>query len=259
MKKVFTAESVELAKEMAAKEFGAAQEEITFTVVKEPKKSLFGKVKEDAEVEAEYEVSKANLAANYIKNVFEKMGCENVAVEITEIENGASLEISGDGVEEAIGKRGEVLDSLQYLASLVCNRIDREYFRISTDCNGFRERRKAQLENLARKIANTVKRTGRASALEPMNPYERRIIHSAITDIEGVSSHSKGEEPYRKVIITSNERRPRKGGYNRRNGSRRDSRNSGKGYDIVSSFEKEYKKPKPEDSLGSGLYTKIDL
>ena len=86
MKKVFTAESVELAKEMAAREFGTSQEKITFTVLKEPKKSLFGKVKEEAEIEAEYEVSKARLAADYIRNVFEKMGCENVVVEITEIE-----------------------------------------------------------------------------------------------------------------------------------------------------------------------------
>lgn len=256
MKKVFTAESVELAKEMAAKEFDAAVEDIEFTVLREPKKSLFGKVKEDAEVEASYEASKAKLAAAYIKNVFEKMGCENVSIEITELDNGASLEISGDGVEQSIGKRGEVLDSLQYLASLVCNRIDREYYRISTDCNGFRERRKAQLEGLARKIANTVKRTGKSSSLEPMNPYERRIIHSVITDIDGVSSHSKGEEPYRRVIITSTEKRPHRGGYSKR-GPRKEK--MGKGYDIVSSFEKEYKKPKPEDSLGSGLYTKIDI
>ncbi len=260
MKKIFTAESVELAKKQAAEEFGVDEEKITFTVLKEPKKSLFGKIKEEAEVEAECEASKAQLAANYIKTIFEKMDCENVKIEITEIEKGASLEISGDGVEESIGKRGEVLDSLQYLASLVCNRIDREYFRISTDCNGFRERRKEQLEELAKKIAANVKKTGRSSALEPMNPYERRIIHATVTDIEGVTSHSKGDEPYRKVIITSTERRPRsKGGYNRRSNQNRQGRNRQKGYDIVSSFEKEYKKPKPEDSLGSGLYTKIDL
>ncbi len=260
MKKIFTAESVELAKKQAVEEFGVEEEKITFTVLKEPKKSIFGKVKEEAEVEAEYESSKAQLAANYIKSIFEKMDCENVKIEISEIEKGACLDISGDGIEESIGRRGEVLDSLQYLASLVCNRIDREYFRISTDCNGFREKRKVQLEELAKKISANVKRTGRSSSLEPMNPYERRIIHATVTDIEGVTSHSKGEEPYRKVIITSTEKRPySKGGYNKRNNQNRQNRNKQKGYDIVSSFEKEYKKPKPEDSLGSGLYTKIDL
>ncbi|MCD7772485.1 MAG: protein jag [Ruminococcus sp.] len=260
MKKVFTAESIEEAKKQAAEEFGVAEGEITFNVLKDAKKSLFGKVKEDAEVEAEYEPSKAQIASSYIVSVFEKMGCENVSVEITEIEKGVLLDFSGDGVEESIGRRGEVLDALQYLASLVCNKVDRDYFRIATDCNGFRDRRQAQLEGLARKIAANVKRTGRSTALEPMNPYERRIIHATITDIEGVSSHSKGEDPYRKVIITSNERRPRsKGGYNKRGNQNRQNRNRQKGYDIVSSFEKKYKKPKPEDSLGSGLYTKIDL
>lgn len=211
MKKIFIAESVELAKKQAVEEFGVDEEKITFTVLKEPKKSLFGKVKEEAEVEAEYEMSKAQLAASYIKNVFEKMECENVHVEITKIEKGAALEISGDGVEESIGRRGEVLDSLQYLSSLVCNRIDREYFRISTDCNGFRERRKQQLEELAKKIAAGVKRSGRSSALEPMNPYERRIIHSVLQSFDGVETHSEGEEPFRKVVIS-----PVRGNYHRK-------------------------------------------
>lgn len=257
MTKVFIAKTVDEAKALAEAEFGVSQDQIQFTVVEEPKKSLFGKVKNEAKVEATYEETKSQLAVRYIKDVFSKMGYE-VSIEVEETENGAILDISGDNVEEIIGKKGEVLDSLQYLASLVCNRIDREYFRISTDCNGFREKRKAQLERLAQKIANNVKRNGRTTALEPMNPYERRIIHSVITDIEGVTSRSKGEEPYRKVIISSTEKR-RYDNRGRRNNNRRPN-NRKKGYDIVSSFEKEYKKPKPEDEMGSsGLYTKIDL
>lgn len=257
MTKVFTAKTIEEAKALAEAEFGVSQDQIQFTVVEEPKKSLFGKVKNEAKVEATYEETKSQLASRYIKNVFSKMGYE-VSIEVEEKENGAILDISGDNVEEIIGKKGEVLDSLQYLASLVCNRIDREYFRVSTDCNGFREKRKAQLERLAQKIANNVKRNGRTTALEPMNPYERRIIHSVITDIQGVTSRSKGEEPYRKVIISSTEKR-RYDNRGRRNNNRRPN-NRKKGYDIVSSFEKEYKKPKPEDEMGSsGLYTKIDL
>lgn len=257
MTKTFTAKTIEEAKALAETEFGVSQDQIQFTVLEEPKKSLFGKVKGDAKVEATFEETKPQLAANYIKKVFSKMGYE-VSIDIKEVENGAVLDISGDNVEEIIGKKGEVLDSLQYLASLVCNRIDREYFRISTDCKGFREKRKAQLERLAQKIANNVKRNGRTTALEPMNPYERRIIHSVITDIEGVTSRSKGEEPYRKVIISSTEKK-RYDNRGRRNNNRRPN-NHKKGYDIVSSFEKEYKKPKPEDEMGSsGLYTKIDL
>ncbi len=255
MTKTFTAPTIDEAKALAEAEFGVSQEQIQFVVLEEPKKSLFGKIKGEAKIEATFEESKPQLAARYIKNVFSKMGYE-VSIDIKENVDGAVLDISGDNVEEIIGKKGEVLDSLQYLSSLVCNRIDREYYRISTDCNGFRERRKAQLERLARKIGNNVKRNGRTTALEPMNPYERRIIHSVITDIEGVTSHSKGEDPYRKVIISSTEKK-RYDNRGRKNNRRSYNK---KGYDIVSSFEKEYKKPKPEDEMGSsGLYTKIDL
>ncbi len=257
MIKTFTAKTVEEAKALAAQDFGVSEDRIRITVTQEPKKSLFGKIKGEAKIEAEFEETKPELASRYIKNVFSKMGYE-VTIDIKENENGAVLDISGGNVEEIIGKKGEVLDSLQYLASLVCNRIDREYYRISTDCNGFREKRKAQLERLAHKIANNVKKNGRTTALEPMNPYERRIIHSVITDIDGVTSRSKGEEPYRKVIVSSTEKR-KYDNRGKRNNNRR-SNNSKKGYDIVSSFEKEYKKPKPEDEMGSsGLYTKIDL
>lgn len=271
MKQEFTAPTVEEAKALAVQEFGVDEDKITFTVVEEPKKSLFGKVKGDARVEAEYTETKTDITVKYIKRVLTGMGVENVTIDVTEIENGISLEINGDGFAEMIGAKGELLDSLQYLASLVCNKVDREYFRITTDSNGFRERRKKKLEELAAKIANNVKRSGRSSALEPMNPYERRIIHAAVSEIEGVTSQSKGEEPYRKVIISSTN--PRRGGGrdfkrggkggNRRNGNggrKGGRRPQSTGFDFTTSFEKEYKKPKPEDSmLGSGLYSKIDI
>ncbi len=193
------------------------------------------------------------------------MEITNVTVSAQENEEGAVIEVNGDGFEEMLGKKGELLDSLQYLTSLACNRIDRDYFRISMDCCGFRERRKQQLEELAKKIANNVKKTGRSSALEPMNPYERRIVHAAVSEIEGVTSQSKGDEPYRKVIISSTNPRKyddkggfRKGGRGRRNDRNRRSRSSG--FDITTSFEKDYKKPKPEDSMqGAGLYSKIEF
>ena len=181
-------------------------------------------------------------------------------------ENGAKLELFGEGLEELIGKKGEMVDSLQYLASLICNRIDRDYYRISLDCCGFRERRKEQLEELAKKICASVKRSGRTSALEPMNPYERRIIHATVSEIEGVTSRSVGEEPYRKVLISSTEKRERRddrrGGFKggKRGNQRRGARPA-KSFDITTSFEKDYKKPKPEDTLelGSGLYSKIEF
>lgn len=266
MKKIFTAATVEEAKKAAAAEFGAAEREITFTVIEEPKVGFFGKVKGEAKVEAEYEppvvLTKADVAKKYMLDVITAMGIKNVEIIVTDTENGSMFEIVSEEFAELIGKKGELLDSLQYLSSLVCNKLDREYFRISTDCNGFRERRKAQLEELARKISANVKRNGRTSALEPMNPYERRIIHAAVSEIEGVTSRSTGEEPYRKVLISSTEKRPRnndfRGGKGGRKGGRRE-RKPRAHYDITTSFEKDYKRPKPEDNLNTGLYGKIEF
>lgn len=262
MKKIFNAATVEEARELAAKEFEVSEELISFTVIEEPKKGLFGKIKGEAKVEAEYTApSKADAAVSYIKKVLAAMGIENVTAQVEEIEGGAALEVNGDGFEELINGKPELVDSLQYLSSLACNKLGGDYYRINIDCNGFRERRKAELEELAKKIANGVKKTGRSSALEPMNPYERRIVHSVVAEIDGVVSKSKGEEPYRKVIISSTA--PRKyndrGGYKKRGGRRRQSPK--KEFDISTSFEKDYKKPKPEDdlNLGSGLYGKIEF
>ena len=268
MKKIFTAATVEEAKQAAAAEFGAAESEITFNVIEEPKVGFFGKVKGEAKVEAEYEppvvLSKADIAKKYMLDVIAAMGIEDAEITVTETENGAMFEISSEAVEELIGKKGELLDAFQYLSSLVCNKLDRDYFRISTDCKGFRERRKAQLEELARKISANVKRTGRTSALEPMNPYERRIIHAAVSEIDGVTSRSTGEEPYRKVLISSTERRPRNNDFRggrggRKGGGRRSDRKPRAHYDITTSFEKDYKRPKPEDNLNAGLYGKIEF
>ena len=210
---------------------------------------------------------KTETAVNYIVSILEAMGLENISAVPTEADGGIVIELSADGIGELIGKKGELLDALQYLSSLVCNKIDREYFRITTDSCGFRARRKAQLERLAHKLANNVKKSGRTHSLEPMNPYERRIIHAAVSEVEGVTSKSVGEEPYRKVVISSTERRS--GGYRGGKGGRRGN-NNGRGghsrprqphYDITTSFEKNYKKPKPEDDmdLGSGVYGKIEF
>lgn len=275
MKQIFTAKTVDEAKALAAREFSADIEKITFTVLEEPKKTLFG-MKGEAKVEAEYEKSKPELAADYIVSVMTAMGFNSPEVEISDIEGGSLLEIKGEGVEGIIGRRGETLDALQYLASLVANRSDRNYYRIATDCCGFRDKRKVQLEELARKMVAKSKKIGRTVALEPMNPYERRIIHAAVSEMENATSRSVGEEPYRKVLISSTERserpyRPRRDGDKgdrfdrsdrskggKRNGRRREDFKA-RSLDISSSFEKDYKKPRPEDEIGSGLYSKIEF
>ena len=199
------------------------------------------------------------------------MGIGDITLNVSENETGALIDIVGDDCSLIIGKKGETLDSLQYLTSLVCNKGEKEYFRISLDTCGYREKRKAQLEELAAKIAKSVLRSNGSTALEPMNPYERRIIHSVISGIEGVNSRSVGDEPHRKVIIASANRRfEKKGGNNNRNNNnnnnnnknfkkRNDSKPKTKSFDFKTSFEKDYKKPRPEDNLNSGLYSKIEF
>lgn len=262
MKQIFTAKTLDEAKNLACVEFGVAEEKISFTVLEEPKKGLFG-YKGEAKVEAEYAPTKAEEACNYVCKVMVAMGFNKPEIEVEEVEGGAVLKLSGEGVDGIIGRRGETIDSLQYLASLACNKHDKDYYRISLDCDDFRARRKVQLEELAKKMAAKAKKTGRTVSLEPMNPYERRIIHAAIAEIEGTTSRSVGEDPYRKVLISSTERKPygnrdeKRGG--RRNGGKHREDFKARSLDISSSFEKDYKKPKPEDELGSGLYSKIEF
>jgi spoIIIJ-associated protein len=276
MKQEFTGKTVEEAKELAVKELGISKDKITFTVIEEPKKGLFGKIKGEARILAEYEPTKGEIAGNYIKNILSKMGIDS-EISVKEEDGGALIEIVGDTTGAVIGRRGETLDAIQYLASMVANRGDNEYYRICVDSCGYREKRKSILEELAVKISKTVIRTGRTSTLEPMNPYERRIIHSAVSNIEGVSSRSIGDEPFRKVVISStnpvkerSQRFDRKDGKKDfKKGGRKDDfkGRGGKGevtprsFDMMkTSFEKDYKKPKPEDNLIEGdLYGKIDV
>ncbi|MBO4878455.1 MAG: Jag N-terminal domain-containing protein [Ruminococcus sp.] len=219
---------------------------------------------------------KVKIAKDYITSVLNAMDVD-VTYTVYQNETGAVINIDSDNNGTIIGRRGETLDALQYLCSIIANKGDKDYFRITIDCLGYRSKRKETLEQLAAKVAKSVLRTGRPQPLEPMNPYERRVIHSAISVIEGVSSRSVGEEPYRKIIISSNNPRPnnrrRGGGRNDRNdrgGNRRNDHNNRRRnnnrenferreIDLSTSFEKDYKKPKPEDSMGGGLYGKIEL
>ncbi|MBR1592166.1 MAG: Jag N-terminal domain-containing protein [Ruminococcus sp.] len=212
---------------------------------------------------------KVKIAVDYITSVLRAMDIEPEFT-VYQNETGAVVNIESNNNGTVIGRRGETLDSLQYLCSIIANKGDKDYFRITIDCLGYRSKRKDTLEQLAVKVAKSVLKTGRSQPLEPMNPYERRVIHSAISEIEGVSSRSVGEEPYRKIIISSNNpkqggrrRNPRNDRNNRRN-DKRPGRHSNepiecKPIDLSTSFEKDYKKPKPEDSMEGGLYGKIEL
>lgn len=269
MKEIFVAKTVEEAKAAAVEAFGTNEENIRFEILEEPKKSLFGLIKGQAKISAVYEkvLSKSDIALDYIKGILKAIGLE-CSAEITESsEDSAVIEVKGEDVGTIIGRRGETLDSIQYLASMVANRNDKDYFRITVDSCGYREKRRETLEDLAVKIAKNVQKTGRTSTLEPMNPYERRIIHSAVSSIEGVTSRSVGEEPYRKVVISSTSKRPEKTSQDKRNNgnnNRRRGRNiPPRSLDLSTSFEKDYvkpvPKPKPEDNMDLELYGKIEI
>lgn len=368
MIEIFTAKTVDDAKEQAAEKFGAAIKDIHFEILEEPKRGLFGRIKGEARVKAEYEPmmtqtpvravkpeseaapfvpkmdlpeedrnakklapgetvtvtlsaqqktaepaapkapvqepaagsapeaapaqetapvqetapataaktepaideplspeneAKLKLAIDYISSILRQMGLSD-AHTVTRTEGGVTVCFDGDGSGTLIGRRGDTLDALQYLAAMIANKGDKEYFRITLDCCGYREKRRKTLEDLAARICKSVLRTGRSTTLEPMNPYERRIIHSAIATVEGVTSRSIGEEPFRKVVISSTNPRPERRRDNRRRDNRdsRPRRRDGEGprkLDLSTSFEKDYKRPKPEDDINAGLYGKIEF
>ncbi len=137
----------------------------------------------------------------FLNKVFAAMGLNGVNVTVTFEEDCVNVDVSGDDMGMLIGKRGQTLDSLQYLLSLVVNKNNEGYLRIKLDTENYRERRRKTLENLAKNIAFKVKRTKRPVSLEPMNPYERRVIHSALQNDRYVFTKSEGEEPYRHVVV----------------------------------------------------------
>lgn len=159
---------------------------------------------------------KVACAVAYLKAIFKEMGLAGVEISAAATKEGAVLTLGGEGLGVLIGRRGETLDALQYLSGLVANRLEGDYFRITIDSGNYREKREKTLEQLARKLAAQVLKTGRNLTLEPMNPYERRIIHATVQTIDGVTSSSVGEEPNRKVVISCTQPRKKKEGQNRR-------------------------------------------
>ena len=170
--------------------------------VREEKPEVKSEPKKEVEL-AKVEPQTIETCEKFIYDVMNAMGMDDVKVTSVVDEEGAlSINMEGNDMGVLIGKRGQTLDSLQYLTSLVANKMQDGYVRVKLDTEDYRRRRKETLENLAKNIASKVKRTRRTVALEPMNPYERRIIHSALQSDPAVSTHSEGEEPYRRVVVT---------------------------------------------------------
>ncbi len=156
-----------------------------------------------AHIRARRAFSLDGAAEEFLQDVFKTMDIDvNLVTEFNEEERTISIDLQGDDMGILIGKRGQTLDSLQYLTSLVVNKHTEEYVRIKLDTENYRERRTETLEHLARNIASKVKRTRHAVALEPMNPYERRIIHACLQNDRFVVTASEGEDPYRHVVIS---------------------------------------------------------
>ena len=180
------------------------------------------------------ENAKVKAAVDYLKEVIALMGVENVTFSAVQKGEATIIRLDGEKLGALIGRRGETMESLSYLASLVANRLEGDYIKLGLDVAGYRDKRESDLTALAQRIGAKVRKTGRSFAMEPMNPYERRIIHSAISKMEGVRSESKGEGRDRRVVIystapdaqtenTYGERRPRGGrpGNGRRPGGNR--------------------------------------
>ncbi len=165
-------------------------------------------------------------SAAYVENILRIMGIEDVKVNPKYYEDNVCLQLTGTGLGVIIGRRGETLDSIQYLSSLVANRGEGDYIRINIDSGNYREKRERTLEALARKLANTAVRTGKSTTLEPMNPYERRVIHGAVSQVKGATSSSIGVDPNRRVVISAIDapppRRQGEGGGRGRGGRDRD-------------------------------------
>lgn len=199
---IATGATVEEAHANACAQLGVDTTEAEFEILELPEKKRFGLFGgSPAKVRAFIRETPADAAAAYLRSILSGMGLTDIEVEINEVEAGAELVLTGEDIGFIIGHRGETLDALQYLSSLVANHVDESYYRVTLDVGNYREKRKETLENLGKKMAARAVKTGRNASLEPMNPYERRIIHTAVQTVEGAKSWSEGEDLARHVVI----------------------------------------------------------
>ena len=224
--------------------------------VEEPKKK-------ETRLPTEDEKKQLKAVEEYLDNVIKALGVENFEMKFEIVERDTIVvDLIGEDLGVVIGRRGETLDALQYLCSLVANRNGDTYFRVSLGSGDFRKNREETLKNLAKKKAAYVLKTHRSASLEPMNPYERRIIHSTITEIEGVHSKSVGSDPNRKVVIFPNEKHGEGERRNGRQGGRGNNRGRGRRDDRKPS-QRVDSKPREgaplQDEATVSLYTKIEL
>ncbi|MBD5509609.1 MAG: protein jag [Lachnospiraceae bacterium] len=197
-----SAKTVDDAITEACQKFTVTSDKLEYEVIEEGKSGLLGIGAKPAVIKVRVKSSVEDKAKDFLKDVFAAMNLTVVVdVKYNEAESTMDVDLSGDEMGILIGKRGQTLDSLQYLVSLVVNKDTENYIRVKVDTENYRKRRKETLENLAKNISYKVKRTKRPVSLEPMNPYERRIIHSALQNDRYVTTYSEGDEPFRHVVV----------------------------------------------------------
>lgn len=229
-----TAKTVDDAIIQASMQLGVSSDRIQYEIVEKGSTGLLGGLfgSKPAIIRAKRVETIDEKAADFLTSVFDAMGIRVIVeIKLNEEEKEMEINLTGEEMGILIGKRGQTLDSLQYLVSLVVNKESEGYLRVKLDTENYRERRKETLETLAKNIAYKVKRTRRSVSLEPMNPYERRVIHSALQGDRYVETHSEGEEPFRRVVVALKEGvRPRDNNnrHRRYNNNRNYNRNNNK-------------------------------
>ena len=193
--------TVALALKRGAEELGVDESKAEYEVLEEPNKGFFGVGASDAKLRVYYQPSPAEIAADFVKNLLMNMQVEaDVSIEHEDAE-GASIAVNGEGLGLLIGRHGDVLDAVQHLAGLAANHGRSGYYRITVDIENYRAKRAETLRQLARRMAEKTLRYRRSNTLEPMNAYERRIIHTEVQGIEGVTTYSIGSDADRRIVI----------------------------------------------------------
>ena len=246
-------------------------------VVKETKEAAPQKEKEDLQDDRGNEIpmnQSGETALNYIKTMISLMKIDNVEITAVQYEKAVVIKVTGDGAGAVIGRRGETLDAMQYLCGLCANRCEGDYCRVIIDAGNYRQKRKQTLQQLAKRLANNAVKTGRSVTLEPMNPYERRIIHATVSEIAGAVSTSVGEEPQRCVVIgcegspmgsrgrgprTNNNGQRRPYHNNDRKGGPRQGGNSQRREKPQPYKESSVRETAPSEASDQPLYGKIEL
>ena len=198
-----SAKNVDDAITQATVQLGITSDQLEYEVLDKGSTGFLGIGSKNAVIKAPKKFSIDENVVEFLSSIFDAMKMEvEILVAVNEEEHIIEVELKGDDMGILIGKRGQTLDSLQYLTNLAINKHSDEYYKVKIDTEDYRKRRKETLENLAKNIAYKVKRTKRPVSLEPMNPFERRIIHSALQNDRYVTTHSEGDEPYRHVVVT---------------------------------------------------------